>query len=149
MTVIALKSAQHLFCSRSNWLISTTLDWLMAWRFSFRNSKSDIALKELQKTFSDSTFILQMAQRVELLPSEEWNLPFNQFMIIIKLMFQNVYRKGMCQRARQGGRTPPQILADQKVPPVVAACCITTSPSRILDFGTCMRVDPKLQIRNA
>ena len=43
MTVITLKSAQHLFCSRSNWLISTTLNWLMAWKFSFRNSNSDIA----------------------------------------------------------------------------------------------------------
>ena len=43
MAVITLKSAQHLFCSRSNWLISTTLNWLMAWKFSFRNSNSDIA----------------------------------------------------------------------------------------------------------
>ena len=43
MTVITLKSDQNLYCSRSNWLISTTLNWLMAWKFSFRNSNSDIA----------------------------------------------------------------------------------------------------------
>ena len=38
-----------------------------------------------------------------------------------KMAKDYVYRPGMCQRGRQGGHMPLQILADQKAPPAAAA----------------------------
>ena len=50
----------------------------------------------------------------------------------------NIYITGMCQRGRQGGHVPPQILADQKAPPAAPARRLTKCPPRFLDFGTCL-----------
>ena len=45
---------------------------------------------------------------------------------------------GMSQAGRQGGgRTPLQILADQKAPPGSGGAPYYYSPPRLLDFATC------------
>ena len=53
-----------------------------------------------------------------------------------------IMSSGMCQRRGQGGgQLPPQILADQKVPPAAAVRRITTCPPQIFRLWTMPAID--------